>query len=106
MILGITFKENCPDVRNTKVIDIIRELNLYRTRITLVDPWADGCQVKQEYGIDCLNELPEGAKYDAAIVAVCHDRFISLDFKNILKEPGVLYDVKGILEPGLADGRL
>lgn len=106
LILGITFKENCPDVRNTKVIDIIRELNLYRTRVTIVDPWANSCHVKHEYGIDCVNELPAGVKYDAAIVAVCHNDFLNLDFRSLLKQPGVLYDVKGVLEPGLADARL
>lgn len=106
LILGITFKENCPDVRNTKVIDIIRELELYNVRLTVVDPWADCCQVKQQYGIDCLNELPPGVRFNGAIIAVCHSEFLDLDFKSLLNKPGVLYDVKGMLEPGLSDGRL
>ena len=106
LIMGITFKENCPDVRNTKVVDIIKELRSYKANITVYDPWADAGQVKHEYGIDCLNTLPEGKKYSAIIIAVCHDKFIGLNFKHLLKDPGVLYDVKGMLSPELVDGRL
>jgi len=106
LVLGITFKENCPDVRNTKVVDIIKELEHYKSNITIYDPWASCAQVKHEYNISCVDKLPEGKTYDAVILAVCHQDFIELDFKALLKNPGVLYDVKGILSPAMVDGRL
>ncbi|WP_158797052.1 nucleotide sugar dehydrogenase [Pedobacter sp. L105] len=106
LILGITFKENCPDVRNTKVVDIIKELQQYKANITVYDPWANCGQVRYEYGITCLDELPKGKTYNAIILAVNHQEFICLDFKSLLKDPGVLYDVKGILDMELTDGRL
>ena len=106
LVLGITFKENCPDVRNTKVVDIIKELENYKANITVYDPWASCAQVKHEYNIICVDKLPEGKTYDAVILAVCHQDFIELDFKALLKNPGVLYDVKGILTPSMVDGRL
>lgn len=106
LILGITFKENCPDIRNTKVIDIIRELKSYNANITVYDPWA-GCQeVKNEYGIDCVDKLPAGKTYNAVILAVCHKEFTELDYKALLKNPGVLYDVKGMLDKNMVDARL
>jgi UDP-N-acetyl-D-galactosamine dehydrogenase len=106
LILGITFKENCPDVRNTKVIDIIRELQLYKANITVHDPWADCKQVEDEYDIPCLTSLPQNKQYSAVILAVSHHVFIDVDFKSLLKTPGVLYDVKGMLDKDLTDGRL
>ncbi len=106
LVLGITFKENCPDVRNTKVVDIIKELENYKANITVYDPWASCAQVKHEYNIICVDKLPEGKTYDAVILAVCRQDFIALDFKALLKDPGVLYDVKGILTPSMVDGRL
>jgi UDP-N-acetyl-D-galactosamine dehydrogenase len=106
LILGITFKENCPDVRNTKVVDIINELKLYKSNLTVYDPWASCQQVYEEYGINCLDTLPPGKTYDAVILAVSHNEFVKLDFKALLKDPGVLYDVKGILDVNLIDGRL
>jgi len=106
LVLGITFKENCPDVRNTKVVDVIGELQSYKANITVYDPWASCEQVKHEYGIECVNELSAGKKYDAIILAVSHNELISLDFKALLKPSGVLYDVKGVLDPKIVDGRL
>jgi UDP-N-acetyl-D-galactosamine dehydrogenase len=106
LILGITFKENCPDVRNTKVVDIIAELRSYKANITVYDPWANCAQVQHEYGIDCLNELPVNKTYHAIILAVSHQQFDGLNTKDLLKQPGVLYDVKGILDVSTVDGRL
>lgn len=106
LLMGITFKENCPDVRNTKVVDIIKELEQYKANITVYDPWADCDQVRHEYGITCIDVLPEGKTYHAVIIAVNHNKFIHVDFKSLLKDPGVLYDVKGMLNPLMVDGRL
>ncbi|WP_158827205.1 nucleotide sugar dehydrogenase [Mucilaginibacter lacusdianchii] len=106
LILGITFKENCPDVRNTKVVDIIKELQQYKANITVFDPWANCAEVKHEYGIDCLNSLQPAKRYSAVILAVCHDDFQELDFKSLLVDGGVLYDVKGMLDKSMVDGRL
>ena len=105
LILGVTFKENCPDTRNTKVIDIYHTLQEYTDNITVYDPWADAAAVKREYGIDIVGELPVG-KYDAIILAVAHETFKTLDIKSLLTENGVVYDVKGVLDRTLVDGRL
>jgi len=105
LILGVTFKENCPDTRNTKVIDIYHTLQEYTDNITVYDPWADAAAVKREYGIDIVGELPVG-KYDALILAVAHETFKTLDIKSLLTENGVVYDVKGVLDRTLVDGRL
>jgi len=106
LILGFTFKENCPDVRNTKVIDIYKALHQYNLRITVYDPWADPAIVKREYGIDVTNELPVGKTFDAAILAVAHDKFNALDIATLLKPQHVIYDVKAFLDRTLIDGRL
>jgi UDP-N-acetyl-D-galactosamine dehydrogenase len=106
LILGITFKENCPDVRNTKVVDIVKELKSYKANITVCDPWADCKQVEHEYGIPCLNAIPEVKTYAAIILAVSHEKFIGLNFNSLLNNPGVLYDVKGVLDASTVDGRL
>ena len=106
LILGITFKENCPDVRNTKVVDIYYTLAEFSKNITVYDTWADKEQVKHEYGIDIVNELSVTNKYDLAILAVAHGEFIKLDVKSLVKENGVIYDVKGILPRDVVDGRL
>ena len=105
LILGITFKENCPDIRNTKVVDIYHTLTEYTNNITVYDPWANIEQVHHEYGLEVVNELPEG-KYDAVILAVAHKEFLNLDIKSFIKESGVVYDVKGILPRYIIDGRL
>lgn len=106
LILGFTFKENCPDVRNTKVIDIYNTLNEYRINIDVYDPWASPDIAKNEYGIDIKNELLPGKKYDAVILAVAHNEFNNLSIKDCLKDKHVVFDVKGILDTSLIDGRL
>ena len=106
LILGITFKENCPDVRNTKIVDIYHTLEEYTKNITVFDPWANGDHVKHEYGLDIVNVLPAGEKYDAVILGVAHKEFLELDVKSLVKDGGVIYDVKGILPRDIVDGRL
>ena len=106
LILGITFKENCPDVRNTKIVDIYHTLEEYTKNITVYDPWANGDHVKHEYGLDIVNKLPKGEKYDSIILGVAHKEFLDLDVKDLVKEGGVIYDVKGILPRDIVDGRL
>lgn len=105
LLLGFTFKENCPDVRNTKVIDIYKALKEYNINIVVCDPWANPAVAKREYGIDITNELPQG-QYDAAIMAVAHNEFKALDVPSLLKSNHVIYDVKGIMDRNLIDGRL
>lgn len=105
LILGVTFKENCPDVRNTKVVDIHHTLSEYTDDITIYDPWADVAHFRREYGLEVVNELPD-TEYDAVILAVAHQEFLSLDIKSLVKTSGVVYDVKGILPRDIVDGRL
>lgn len=105
LILGFTFKENCPDVRNTKVIDIYNALQEYNLNITIYDSWANPQIVNNEYGIQLTNELP-GQKFSAVILAVAHKGFEDISVCNLMKENAVLYDVKGILDSHLIDGRL
>ena len=106
LLLGITFKENCPDVRNTKIVDIYHTLEEYTNNITVFDPWANGDHVKHEYGLEIVNELPAGDTYDAVILGVAHKEFLELDVKSLVKEGGVIYGVKGILPRDIVDGRL
>lgn len=105
LILGFTFKENCPDVRNTKVIDIYKALKEYNVNITVYDPWATPDIVRHEYGIEVVNELPED-KYDAAIAAVAHQKFEGLNVLELLKEKHAIFDVKCMLDRKIVDGRL
>lgn len=105
LILGITFKENCPDIRNTKIVDIYHTLTEYTQNITVYDPWANAVAVKHEYDITIVNELP-AEKYDAVILGVAHNEFLKLDVKGLVKDNGVIYDVKGILSREIIDGRL
>lgn len=106
LILGITFKENCPDIRNTKVVDIYHTLFEYTQNITIYDPWVNGEHMKQEYGIDVINSLPEGVKFDSCILAVAHKDFLELDIRSLINENGVVYDVKGVLPRHIVDARL
>ena len=106
LILGITFKENCPDIRNTKVVDIYTTLQEYTNNITVYDPWADVNSVKREYDIEIVKSLPESEKYDAAILAVAHKEFKNLNIPSICKSNHVVYDVKGILSKEDVDARL
>lgn len=105
LLLGIAFKENCPDIRNTKIVDIYSTLEEYTRNITVYDPWADAGQVYQEYGISMTNDLPVG-KYDAVILAVAHEEFLRLDILTFKTKNGVVYDVKGVLPQSIVDGRL
>ena len=104
LVMGFTFKENCPDVRNTKVIDIVRTLQEYDTHLTVYDPWADPTIARREYGIEVTNELP-AAKFDAVILAVAHEKFKGLDVAALEKPNAVLFDVKWILGES-CDGKL
>ena len=105
LLMGVTFKENCPDVRNTKIVDIYTTLQDYTNNVTVYDPWANADVVKHEYGIDITTELPI-EKFDAVIMGVAHKQFLSLDVKSLVKEGGVIYDVKGLLPRDIVDGRL
>ena len=106
LMLGITFKENCPDIRNTKAVDIARELQQYGAEVEIHDPWAHPDDVKHEYNLESLTAL-NGNKYDAIILTVAHDHFKTLNIRQLLNSPnGILYDVKGMLPPDQVDGRL
>ena len=105
LIVGFTFKENCPDVRNTKVIDIYNTLKEYNLDITVYDPWANSQIVEREYGIQVTNKLPN-TKFDALIAAVAHAEFSDLNVEELLKEKHVIYDVKCMLNRNIVDGRL
>ena len=105
LIMGFTFKENCPDVRNTKVIDIYRALTEYNLSITVYDPWANPATAKREYGIDITTKLPP-TKFDAVVMAVAHEQFLGLDVEALCRTPHIIYDVKGILDKSIIDGRL
>ena len=105
LIMGFTFKENCPDVRNTKVIDIFNALQEYNLNITVFDSWANAKVVDNEYGISIVNELPD-FKFDAVILAVCHDTFKDIKIDTLRKDNSVLYDVKGFFSKKIIDGRL
>ena len=109
LILGFTFKENCPDIRNSRIIDIYSTLTEYTCNITIYDPWANAAEVKREYGVDIVSgDLKSLEKhFDAVVLAVAHNQFKVLNVRNLLAhENGVVYDVKGILEREMIDGRL
>jgi UDP-N-acetyl-D-glucosamine/UDP-N-acetyl-D-galactosamine dehydrogenase len=104
LILGFTFKENCNDVRNTRVIDILKELESYQAKVSIYDPRAEPDIIKLEYGIDTLKSL--SGKYDAVILAVAHQEFSELNIPELLNKRSVVYDVKSVLNTGIIDGRL
>lgn len=104
LLLGFTFKENCPDIRNTKVIDIYNELKKFEIDVDVYDPWANQMEVRQEYEIEILNKIPE-LTYSAIILAVSHKVFLDLDL-NLIKNNAVVYDVKGFFPSHFVDGRL
>ncbi len=107
LILGFTFKENCTDVRNTRVIDIVKELKGQQAKVSIYDPRAEADIVKREYGIDIFQSLSGNkAKYDAVILAVAHQEFSRLNISGLLNKPSVVYDVKGVLNSDIIDGRL
>ena len=104
LILGFTFKENCPDIRNTRVIDIYKSFQDYDINIDVYDPWANSNEVKKEFGFDLINKISKN--YSAVILAVAHNDFLTFNLKSYLNENGVLYDVKGILNKNKVDGAL
>ena len=104
LILGFTFKENCPDTRNTKVIDIVKSLNQYKINVSVYDPYANFDNVKKEYGIELISKLD--LKYDGIILAVAHDEFKKLNFKNLTKQNNVIIDLKGLINREYVDYRL
>jgi UDP-N-acetyl-D-galactosamine dehydrogenase len=106
LLLGITFKENCPDIRNTRAVDICHELQEYGTEVTIYDPWADPAEVRHEYGIESVSILPDHSGFDAIILAVAHHQFSALDMNLLKKQQTVIYDVKGFLGQETIDGRL
>ena len=109
LILGLTFKENCPDLRNTRVVELAREFEQYGATVDIHDPWADPAQTRHEYGLDLLPELPERADYDAILIAVAHEQFRELGIDGVrrLGQPAaVVYDIKGIFPKDAVDGRL
>jgi UDP-N-acetyl-D-galactosamine dehydrogenase len=107
LILGFTFKENCTDVRNTRVIDIVNELKTYQAKISICDPWAEPAVVKHEYGIDTIKSLSGNQeKYDAVILAVAHQEFNKLNIPALVNKRSVIYDVKGVLNSDIIDARL
>ncbi len=106
LILGVTFKENCPDVRNTKVLDIYSELVDYGIDVDIFDPWASREEVKHEYGVEMLDYLDETQKYDSIIIAVSHNEFLEMDIQKFRKENTVVFDTKACLDRNLVDARL
>lgn len=109
LVLGLTFKENCPDVRNTKVVDIVKALRDYNTQVDVYDPWIDVKEAEHEYGLKCLTQVPDAGSYAAIVLAVGHSQFTKLGEQGIKawgQPNAVVFDVKSILPMGAADGRL
>ena len=106
LLMGITFKENCPDIRNTKVVDIYRELKEFGVEVDVYDPWAEASEVKREYGIDILSDVEQEKDYQAIILAVAHEEFKNFDFKKYKQRNAIIYDVKNVIDRSLVDGRL
>ena len=106
LLLGITFKENCTDVRNTRVVDIVREFKSYGINLTIFDPWAKVEDVMHEYGLEIIRELPEGEIYDSLVLAVAHNQFLDIDWRQRVKPGGIIYDVKGCLPETMINSRL
>jgi UDP-N-acetyl-D-galactosamine dehydrogenase len=104
LMLGITFKENCPDVRNTKIVDVIAALTDYGITVSIYDPWANPAEVQHEYGLTTSVEMPH-QKFDALVLGVAHQEFLNLDLSQLQNNNSLLYDVKGVLGKGV-DGRL
>jgi len=106
LVLGITFKENCPDVRNTKAVDVIKSLADYGANVTVFDPWANPDEVKNEYNLNCEQQLNQNLKYDAIVLTVAHTEFDPFNWKDYLIPNGVIYDVKGVLDKNIVSNRL
>jgi UDP-N-acetyl-D-galactosamine dehydrogenase len=108
LLLGITFKENCPDIRNSKVANISKELRGFGMEVDVYDPWANAFEVQHEFGINLLNTVPSTGKYDAIVLTVAHAQFLSMDIRSLMKdtEKSVVYDLKAILDRSWVDARL
>ena len=106
LVLGITFKENCPDIRNSRVIDVISELIDFECKVDVYDPWADAAEVKHEYGVNLISSLDGQPPYDAIVCAVAHNEFKELDLKRLKKDNAVVFDIKGSVDKALIDERL
>lgn len=106
LILGVTFKENCPDIRNTKVVDIYHEMCEFGTKVEIYDPWAIAEEVKEEYGVEILKTLDENKKYDAVLLAVAHEEFLTFDFEKQHSKGAVIFDAKAVVDRRWVDGRL
>lgn len=105
LMLGVTFKENCPDVRNTKIVDVIKSLEEYSIKVTTYDPWASPKEVEHEYGIQSTDQIPT-QKFDAIVLGVSHQEFTDLNLNNLRKEKSIIYDVKGVLNQTEVEARL
>lgn len=105
LVMGITFKENCPDIRNSRVIDVIEELKSYGCNVDVYDPWADAHEVKEEYNVDLVKNVQAGT-YEAVVVAVAHNEFKEMDVVSLKNKSGVIFDIKAIVDKSLVDGRL
>jgi UDP-N-acetyl-D-galactosamine dehydrogenase len=106
LILGVTFKENCPDIRNTKVIDIYNEMCEFGTNVDIFDPWAINDEVKHEYGVELIKSLDKNKKYDAILLAVAHEQFLTMDFEKYHNNGTVIFDAKAVIERSWVDSRL
>ncbi len=104
LMLGITFKENCPDIRNSRVVDIYRELRDFGMEVDVYDPWANKAEVKKEHGIELVSEL--AANYDAIVLTVAHQEFLNLPYASLKAEGGIIFDIKSVLNRALVDARL
>jgi UDP-N-acetyl-D-galactosamine dehydrogenase len=108
LVMGLSFKENCPDIRNTRVIDIVRELQNYSAHVDIYDPWVDPAEADHEYGVTTLRDVPS-KQYDAVIIAVAHQQFVDMGaagINRLLKPQSVLFDIKDVLPRGTADATL
>jgi len=106
LILGVTFKENCPDIRNTKVVDIYRELSDFGLNIDIYDPWASSDEVRHEYGVDIITKLDNSKEYQAVLLTVSHDEFKTIDFEKYHRAGAVIFDAKAVIDRRWVDGRL
>ena len=107
LVLGITFKENCPDIRNSRVIDIIKELQSFNCDVDVYDPWASKESVKKEYHLDLINDSKKlTSNYDAVVLAVSHQEFLNMDISKLTKKKRIIFDVKGVLPKSQSDKRL
>ena len=106
LVMGVTFKENCPDIRNTKVVDVVHAFQDYHTNVVVYDPWADPEEIRHEYNLISVNRIPEDMLFDAVVLAVAHDEFKSCSIRDYCKDNHVIYDIKGFLPKEMVDSRL